>query len=399
MNLQRWSAIADRYRRETTLSALLATFTAAALLIDRPKVTILEWLAVPLLVLGGALFALAAWPSGEQTPASLGSVASHLVRRATFDGRLVPFFPALGVAIILADFGYNWMWSATPAIQTEDTIVLLAAASLIGYNFVPPRFDRERDFVLLFCGVLNAILVVPLLVARIIYADFERSVDLYSWVALAPQTSAVLSVLGVANSVHGVGGSTAPGLTFVPQHVQIDVTVVITTSCSGIYSFGIFASAFIAFVLTEHEGMSRRTWLLLGLGLLTAYAANVLRMVVIVLVGYYTDTSSTDLQNMLIAHSYAGWLIFLGWIALFWAMLFRFLPITSAIPKTSPPAAVSERLRSHCDICGGALSPTVAAVRCICSSIHHETCLSRAQRCPNCGRAATGDRFPRHIDT
>ena len=128
MNLKRWSAIANRHRRETTLSALLATFTAAALLIDRPKGTILEWLAVPLLVLGGALFALAAWPSGEQTSASLGSVASHLLRRATFHGRLVPFFPALGVTIVLADFGYNWMWSATPAIQTEDTIVLLAAA-------------------------------------------------------------------------------------------------------------------------------------------------------------------------------------------------------------------------------------------------------------------------------
>src|SRR2546427_7271657 len=107
MNLQRWSAIADRYRRETTLSALLATFTAAALLIDRPKGTILEWLAVPLLVLGGALFALAAWPSGEQTPASLGSVASHLVRRAAFHGRLLPFFPVPGGPIIPAALGYH----------------------------------------------------------------------------------------------------------------------------------------------------------------------------------------------------------------------------------------------------------------------------------------------------
>jgi len=391
MNLKRWSAIANRHRRETTLSALLATFTAAALLIDRPKGTILEWLAVPLLVLGGALFALAAWPSGEQTSASLGSVASHLLRRATFHGRLVPFFPALGVTIVLADFGYNWMWSATPAIQTEDTIVLLAAASLIGYNFVPPRFNRERDFVLLFCACLNIILVVPLLVARAYYADFERSVDLYSWVALAPQTSRVLSVLGVANSVHAVAGSTAPGLTFVPQHIQIQVTVVITTACSGIYSFGIFASAFVAFVLTEFQTMSRRVWLLLGLGFLTAYVANVLRMVVIVLVGYYTDTSATDLQNMLLAHSYAGWLIFLGWIALFWTAVFRLLPPGVSAHPARETGSAPRGTEARCGICAGILTPVVPALRCACGATHHRSCILRTGRCPDCGRAPTVD--------
>src|SRR5881296_3749735 len=50
---------------------------------------------------------------------------------------------------------------------------------------------------LLFFLCLNAILVVPLLAARTYFADAEHSVDVYSWVALAPETSAVLSLLGV----------------------------------------------------------------------------------------------------------------------------------------------------------------------------------------------------------
>jgi exosortase/archaeosortase family protein len=388
MNVQKWSTMANRHRREITVLAMLTTFTAAALLIDRPKGTVLEWLAVPILVVGGALFAWAVWPSSQRSSEGPRSVASRLLRWVTLDGHLVPFFPAIGVAIILADLGYNWMWSASPAIQTEDTIVLLAAASLIGYNFVPTRFARERDFVILFSGCLNAILVVPLLVARAYYADFERSVDLYSWVALAPQTSAVLSVLGVANSVHAVVGSTAPGLTFVPQQIQVQVTVVITTSCSGIYSFGIFASAFVAFVLTEHQGMSRRVWLLLGLGLLAAYVANVLRMVVIVLVGYYTDTSPTDLQNMLIAHSYAGWLIFLGWISLFWTAVFRLLPKGLVMPQTEQVASPFQSLGARCGICSGVLTPIVPAVRCACGAAHHHRCLHESGRCPECGRPA-----------
>src|SRR5438093_11766088 len=299
MGLGMWAAFADRHRRWMILLALVSTFAGMGLVIDRPKGTIFEWLAVPLLAAGGTGFAWAGWPQtavGLDRPTSL---ASRLLRRVTFDGRLVRLFPAIGVGIVLADLAYNFTLSATPALQTEDTIVLLAAATLLGYGFVPARFARERDFVLVFFLCLNAILVVPLLVARAYYTDFERSVDLYSWVALAPQTSAVLNLLGVINMVHPVAGSTAPGLTFQPPSLGIQVTVVITTACSGIYSFGIFASAFVAFVLAEYDRLTRRIWLLLALGLMSSYIANVLRMVVLVLVGYCADSVSPDPHNML----------------------------------------------------------------------------------------------------
>src|SRR5439155_2024991 len=135
--------------------------------------------------------------------------------------RLTPFFPAFGIILVGADVAYNYAFSPTPAFQTEDTIVILAAATLIGYGFVPSRFARERDFVLLFFLWLNAILVVPLLIARLFYEDFQKSVDIYSWVALAPQTNALLKLLGVNNQLVPVSGSSAPGLTFTPQHMRI----------------------------------------------------------------------------------------------------------------------------------------------------------------------------------
>ena len=163
----------------------------------------------------------------------------------------------------------------------------------------------------------------------------------------------------------------------------VQVTVVITTACSGIYSFGIFASAFVAFVLTEFQRPARRVWLLLGLGLVTAYVANVLRMVIIVLVGYYTDTTETDLQNMLIAHSYAGWLIFLGWIGVFWGILFKFLPKSRMIGSPTP---VRHR-ESICVACTHALSPTIAGLRCSCGAYYHVTCIAEELRCLQCGKA------------
>ena len=394
MDVQAWAGSLEEHRSVAALLALLSTFAGVGLILDRPKGTVLEWLALPLLVAGGAFLAWVVWPHGTVAATTTDSMANRLLHRITLGGRLVPVFPALGVGIVLADIGYNLLLSATPAIQTEDTIVLLAAATLTAYRFVPGRFARERDFVLLFFVCLNAILVVPLLIARAYYADFERSVDLYSWVALAPEMSSMLQLIGVSNAVHPVAGSTAPGLTFTPQNASVQVTVVITTACSGIYSLGIFASAFVAFIMTETERPSKRLWTFLGLGLLAAYAANVLRMTVIVLVGYYTDSPSTDLQNMLVAHSYAGWLIFLGWIALFWGALFKFLPQSQLSKPGEKAFPASGRSESSCVICSEVLTPTVPATRCGCGAYYHRRCHIAANRCPVCGRPPSAEPTP-----
>ena len=368
------------------LVALVTTFAGLALVLNQPERTSLAWVGIPLVAGGAAILVGIVWPAETRLPEAPPSLASSLIRRGTWNGKLVRLFPMIGVMILAADLLYNLKLSASPGLQTEDTIAILAAGVFMVYGFVPPRFSRERDFVLIFVIALNAILVAPLLLARAWEGNFERSVDFYSWVALAPETSAVLRLIGVENTIHPVSGATAPGLTFTPQHLGVQVTVVITTACSGIYSFGIFASAFVAFVLTEFQRLARRVWILLGLGLATAYVANVLRMVIIVLVGYYTDTTETDLQNMLIAHSYAGWLIFLGWITLFWSVLLKILPRE---PPPNPPGRVSEldrRYKSRCSVCAGALTPAIPSIRCACGSFLHKTCSVRSSRCPSCAR-------------
>ena len=389
MEILRWVAALQRRRRVMILVALVTTFAGLALVLNQPERTSLAWVGIPLVAVGVAILVGIVWPAGTRLPEAPPSLASTLIRRATWNGRLVRLFPMVGVMMLAADLLYNLKLSASPALQTEDTIVILAASVFIVYGFVPPQFSRERDFVLTFVVALNAILVVPLLLARAWEADFERSVDFYSWVALAPQTSAVLRLIGVENTIHPVAGATAPGLTFTPKHLGIQVTVVITTACSGIYSFGIFASAFLAFVLTEFQRPAPRVWLLLGLGMLTAYVANVLRMVIIVLVGYYTDSTKTDLQNMLIAHSYAGWLIFLAWIALFWGILFKVAPVGEGLLVRQETLSGPKQTATRCGICSMELSPLVPAIKCSCGAFHHRTCLELSGRCQACGRVPT----------
>src|SRR5438309_4278230 len=108
MEILRWVAALQRRRRTMILVALVTTFAGVALLIDRPKGTVLEWLALPFLVAGGALFALAVWPSREIDAAPSGSMAGRLLDRITLHGKLISMFPPVGVGIVLVDIGYNW---------------------------------------------------------------------------------------------------------------------------------------------------------------------------------------------------------------------------------------------------------------------------------------------------
>ncbi|HYM39784.1 MAG TPA: archaeosortase/exosortase family protein [Thermoplasmata archaeon] len=392
MGLEAWAATMARHRRALGLVALLVAFTGVSMVLNPTHATDLIGVGVVVLVAGAALFALLLWPAAaEPAVVPQASLGARLIRVLTWDGRLVRLFPAFGVALVVADLGYNFLLSASPDLLTEDILVLLSAAALLGYGLVPSRYGRERDFVLLFFLFLDLLLVAPLLAARLVTHNADASVDVYSWTALAPELGALLSGLGVANSVHAVPGFTAPGLTFTPVQMAAPVTLVISTACSGIYSFGIFAAAYVAFLTTEYAHPSRRLWLLLGLGFAASYVANLLRMLIIVLVGYYADTAQSDLQNLLLAHSYAGWILFLAWLALFWGLLFKFLPIETQetpVPSASPPPAPEPR-KGGCAVCGEPLSPAIPAARCDCGAFYHRACLAAAGECPACHRKAT----------
>ena len=388
MNLSKFEALLRRHTTASALVGLLLVFAGVDLLLNPPKGQSIELLGIPFLVAGLALFALLfrGVPGGE--PAEVRrTLASRFLHRVTLRGRLTRFFPVFGIAIIAIDLAYNQIVFGGISLGTEDTLVLLFAAAVFAYPLVPARYARERDFVLLFMTALFLILVLPLLVARLYYRDFETSVDIYSWNALAPQTAWLLNVLGVPARVHpdvnplGQLVSTAPALTFATK-AGGEVTVVIATACSGIYSFGIFASAFVAFVLTEYERLELRVFVLLGLGFLTSYVANVLRMVVIVLFGVYSKSAAEALPNLIVAHSYLGWIIFLAWVSLFWALVFRFL-----VRRPAPEVKPAPRTRwVLCGICWDALTPALPGYRCECGKFYHVACAATVEECPKCHR-------------
>lgn len=367
-----------KYRGYFLLLEFILLLTGINLVILPQKVVWLEYVGVVMFLSGVALLVLTFMPEeGEEKPREK-ALARRIVEFFSVRLKLKPIFPVLGIIVFALDFAYNLLVFGSLSLGTHDYMLLLFGGALVAYNFVPERYGRERDFFLMFSGVLVLILIVPLLLMRMLEGDMDASVNAYSAIFLVPETNAILNLLGVPSSIGVVDG--IPSLTFPPE-LGLD-ELAVTTSCSGIYSFSIFASAFTAFILTEYSRPNWRVGGLLVLGFVSAYVANLLRIVIVVLVGVYAP-GDDPMQALLQAHSNAGWMIFVLWITLFWLIMYKVL----MKEKLAEPAVEETRKRGTlCGICGDVLSPSVPGVRCSCGRFYHAECLEESGSCPACDK-------------
>jgi exosortase/archaeosortase family protein len=265
------------------------------------------------------------------------SLAERFISFFTLNGRLAFLMPVAGAAVIAADIWVNRS-AETFRLATFDYIALMLGAALIAYPYVPERFAKERNMVLIFSIVLFCVLVAPiLLLARL--TGQSLSEDLNSPVIrsmLSEPVARFVSLFGTEAHAYSVYPSDLANGPFIfPQGRQVDTAaeyvvfrdsgstwqvVQIGLSCTGLYSVSIFVSLFIAYVTAEYPKMTRRIALLLGLGVLVAWLANLLRMSLIVLAGAYYGG-----EALLWMHANIGEIIFIAWVLLFWLLLFRVL--------------------------------------------------------------------------
>ncbi len=367
-----------KYRGYFLLLEFILLLTGINLVILPQKVVWLEYVGVVMFLSGVALLVLTFMPEeGEEKPREK-ALARRIVEFFSVRLKLKPIFPVLGIIVFALDFAYNLLVFGSLSLGTHDYMLLLFGGGLVAYNFVPERYGRERDFFLMFSGVLVLILIVPLVLMRMLEGDMDASVNAYSAIFLVPEVNAILNLFGVPSSIGVVDG--IPSLTFPPE-LGLD-ELAVTTSCSGIYSFSIFASAFTAFILTEYSRPNWRVGGLLVLGFVSAYVANLLRIVIVVLVGVYAP-GDDPMQALLQAHSNAGWMIFVLWITLFWLIMYKVLmkekPAEPAVEETTKRGTL-------CGICGDVLSPSVPGVRCSCGRFYHAECLEESGSCPACNK-------------
>jgi exosortase/archaeosortase family protein len=259
------------------------------------------------------------------------NLATKLMTKLTLNNRLTPYLPALGIVVIVMDLVYNAFYNGWSMVYT-DTTALLFGGVLIAYRYFPEKYAWERDFLMLFSMVLIVILIFPLMLTRALRGDPDANVNMYSSVMLGPPLIFILNIIGISS--YDGPPPPGPGNTGYPWIYYTDSSgivqrVGISASCSGLYSFAIFAGLFTAYVLVQYSRLDLKIGVMLILGFLTSYFANLLRMAIIIMAGYYYGPG----QVVMLTHEYIGFFIFAVWLAIFWFFLLKYMRSGDDMPR------------------------------------------------------------------
>ena len=247
------------------------------------------------------------------------SIVTRSISLFSSDGKFTKWFPLFGLFIAFVDLvSLKWFYSSR--FGRYDFLVITLALTWFFYNNIPARFNRERDFLFIFFNMLVAILILPEVAYDLIHKNImSESESDYGGIVmfslLTKPLENILTLTGYEASAHG------QTLSYLNNDGTL-ASVHIAEMCSGLYSFAIFSSALIAFFGTEYHRFHSSLGLLMILGILVTYFANLLRMFVIILSGHYWGNSA-----LFWAHNNVGWIIFLIWNGLFWFFLINYTTV------------------------------------------------------------------------
>ena len=92
----------------------------------------------------------------------------------------------------------------------------------------------------------------------------------------------------------------------------------IVSDCTGIWSLGTFTVTVIIVLSSFPQSISKKSLLLIGIGYLGTFCANIVRILIISLSGYYFGPSGVIEQ----VHVHIGWIVFSLWLVIFWYYYF-----------------------------------------------------------------------------
>lgn len=145
-------------------------------------------------------------------------------------------------------------------------------------------------------GIYGFTISFPLAVAK--YVDFQYSIATV-WMVVN-----VLKTFGFQVASYG------QVISF-PTIAGRGMSVFVDAACSGSASMTIFIAIF-ALMMLDIRLPNKSALYMLAFGLVGTTAQNVVRLVVLILAGYYYDS-----YGISVAHSYAGYILFPAWYAVF----------------------------------------------------------------------------------
>ena len=294
-----------------------------------------RFLGVVLFIIGASILYLINRPGVQGLPMDHGLIfpkksgqipplSERLVDIYTFNGKYPQMMLITGVVVAGAVLFYNAYFQVNTYLGSNDYVVLILAASIGSYNYIPKKYSVERDFLLMFILLLFLIVVIPTTYYSLKYGttsggweDANPDSPIIHVLLAKPLVWIMTNLFDIPTVAQGVNIKFI-GSSGTPPPLDISIAL----GCTGLYSASIFISAFTSYILVEYRKLDRKVLGLLSLGILTSYVANLLRMLIILMVGYYYG-----MDALLSAHENIGELIFMFWIAIFWGLMFKYLDI------------------------------------------------------------------------
>ena len=238
---------------------------------------------------------------------------------------------ASGFLLILAWTSWKLFVVGATDLRMQDFMVTLFGLSLILYPSGPSKFTSEKDFLVLYFMFLTIVFVVIWNAYTIITGESYARITGYSeFYFVTIPTVALLRLFGAEVEtdldIDGYGLSNIIKFDYEGNTIWLGIG----TGCSGLYSSGLFFSAFLAFVLVRYRKVDRRILLALGLGFLVTWFSNIFRMAVTILVGSYLGPPTLSFF-----HSYFGIVVFVIFTTIFWMLIVRWL---DRVEEPLPPA-------------------------------------------------------------
>ena len=252
-------------------------------------------------------------------PSSKKTIAKRIIRRLTFNDRLAPYFPLIGMALIAFVFLYNRFISAQPSLGNWDYILLVIAVLMMIYYRIPDKYYVERDFVFLFLVMIFVLFVIPQVIYPFVTGqretEYSGALEIHYLVSI-PATF-IANLIGVP-CYAAMGLNNGAFIYYTSGGTQVPLLVGL--GCSGIYSITIFFCAFVSYIFSSFNKLNKRLGVILILGIILAWFANIIRIALTVAAGYWWGTSA-----LIWFHENVGIIIFLAWTAVFWFLLLRYM--------------------------------------------------------------------------
>ena len=277
----------------------------------------------------------------EHAPTSNDGILVVWLTRFINEKTLRTVLPLFGFVLLISWSSWKLFVNGETNLQMEDIIVTLFALSLTVYYSGPSWFQNEKDFAVLYLMFLTIVFVVIWNLYELISGESYSNVNAHTeFYFVTMPTVFLLNLFGVdATAILNTEGFGLSNMIMFEWDGR-EILLGIGAGCSGLYSAGLFFSAFLGFVIVRYRSFDKWIFVGLCLGLALTWASNIIRMVVTVTVG-----SIYGPPALATFHMYFGILLFIVVITIFWALIVRWLDIHEKV--YAGPGKVSDVQAEH----------------------------------------------------